>query len=625
MRFRVAHFIPCGSLRFSVPGVNPRLLSFRHLSTSQDVSESARRKKTAGLNSADLKRIAGMLYPHRWILAKGMVSLAISSGIVVAIPRALGLSMDWISLNSDLSIANLAPLGFGLMLLFGLGSITSGTRLYYFSVAEARVIADLRNKAYQSALKQNSFFFDSHQTGDLISRINTDVAALAKAVSGPVLSLGGRALIQGIGCAYMCAKISPTLGGSILAFSPLIGVLGWRYGIAMRKISESIQNALGQATNISEECFGNIRTVKSFAAEEVEAEKFKKQIEDVIQKMENQARTGAIFVMMNQAAGYLALNGVFFGGIYLVQSGVLTAGDLTSFLLYTFFFGVSVASGTNFYSELMKGLGSSGRVFELLDLSPPKTAGEIFPLKGDISFQDIRFSYPDRPDFTVFKSLNLEIQAGTTVAITGNSGSGKTSISKILLKLYDPTSGSITIDGKSIVDVDTDWLRRNIGLVSQEPVLFSGSILENIRYGKPDASMDAVIKSSIDANAHEFIMALPKQYDTLVGERGVSLSGGQKQRVAIARALLKDPRILILDEATSALDVDSESIVQEALARCMQNRTTIVIAHRLSTIQSADKIVVLKDGCVAEEGSHAVLMNNPKGLYRHFVEVQSSS
>lgn len=314
-----------------------------------------------------------------------------------------------------------------------------------------------------------------------------------------------------------------------------------------------------------------------------------------------------------------------------MASEAMTVGQLSSFLMYAFWVGISIAGFSSFYSELMKGLGAGTRLWELIDRKPefPLNEGLVLTselLKGELEFRNVSFAYPTRKDSPIFQDLSLHVPAGSVLAVVGSSGSGKSSLVSLLLRLYDPDSGIVSVDGHDIRDLNPYWLRSHIGTVSQEPVLFSCSIAENIAYGAPDPSqvtVEDIYRAAQIANAHDFIQEFPKGYDTVVGEKGVLLSGGQKQRVAIARALLKNPKILLLDEATSALDAENEFLVQEALERLMDGRTVLIIAHRLSTIQSADSVAVLDQHRVMEIGSHSQLLANDQGLFRKLMEKQA--
>jgi ABC-type multidrug transport system fused ATPase/permease subunit len=378
---------------------------------------------------------------------------------------------------------------------------------------------------------------------------------------------------------------------------------------------------------VAEESLSGLRTVRSFAAEGAEAKRYENAVDASFAASRKRSKQSAVFMATVSFAGYAAAALVFWHGGRLVAEGKLTVGQLTSFLVYTLFVGFSLGALADLWADFMRALGAAERVFDLLDRTPamPLSGGERLPhIEGRVSFEKVSFAYPTRATVPVLTELSFEIGRGERVALVGPSGSGKSTISSLLQRFYDPDAGEVRIDGVPVIRLDPEWLRRQIGTVAQEPILFSASVAENIRYGKPEATQAELEAAARAANAHDFVSAFPEGYDTRVGERGVQLSGGQKQRVAIARALLKDPRILILDEATSALDAESEHLVREALERLMHGRTTLIIAHRLSTVASADRVLVIEKGAVTQVGTHAEL-SKKDGTYRRLVERQMVS
>ena len=346
-------------------------------------------------------------------------------------------------------------------------------------------------------------------------------------------------------------------------------------------------------------------------------------IEDAFQLAKKRAWVGAWFSGLISFAGYGAIVAVLWYGGRLLASGDMDFGELTSFMLYTFTVAFSLGALSGLYEDFAKAIGASDRVFELLERQPELEDGsrEMQDPEGAIHFQNVSFSYPTRPDSIVLNAVSFAVEPNQVVALVGPSGGGKSTVAALMSRFYDPQSGSVLLDGVSLTELKMGWLREQVAVVRQEPILFATSIYDNILYGRPNATEAGVIEAAKSANAHEFITVFPEQYNTMVGERGVRLSGGQKQRIAIARAILKDPVFLILDEATSALDVESEHLVQEALERLMENRSSLVIAHRLSTIQHADKVVVLNEGSVVEVGTHDVLLKQ-QGLYHRLVQKQ---
>ena len=381
---------------------------------------------------------------------------------------------------------------------------------------------------------------------------------------------------------------------------------------------------LGPLRNeVAEETIGGIRTVRAFAREGAEQARYGAAVDRSFELARERARYASVFSGTASFGAYAAIAVVLWYGGLLLADGELSMGSLTSFLLYTFTLAMSIAALAGLWQDFMKALGASERVFELVDRVPDVDSGELVParLEGAVSFQDVHFAYPTRLDSPVLKGLNLDLDPGGVVALVGPSGGGKSTVAALLSRFYDPGEGRILLDGVDFRELDPTWLRTQVGVVSQEPILFATTIRENIIYGRSGATEEEVVAAARAANAHEFIETFVDGYETLVGERGVRLSGGQKQRVAIARALLKDPRVLVLDEATSALDAESEHLVQEALARLMEGRTTLVIAHRLSTVKEADRVLVLDEGRVIQSGTHGALVAE-EGLYRRLVERQ---
>lgn len=430
---------------------------------------------------------------------------------------------------------------------------------------------------------------------------------------------------------------------------PPVAAFAIVYGRYVKTLSRKTQTALGEITKVAEERLSNIRTVQAFAKEDIEEKRYALKVMDMFQLAKKEAIASGAFFGGAGLSGNLAVLAVLWYGGHMVMQNTITIGELTSFMLYTAYVGTALGGMTSFYSEIMKGVGASDRIFSLLqrkssisiesrffNVSEKRKQYEtnihvyiggklLTDLKGKINFENVDFSYPTRRQSPIFKNLSLSVEPGTVIAIVGSSGSGKSTIGSLLLRYYDPLAGNVYVDNTNIRDINLRWWREQIGVVSQEPTLFAGTLAENIAYGREDATMEEIVEAATKANCASFINSFHDGYNTLVGERGVSLSGGQKQRIAIARALLKDPKVLILDEATSALDSESEVLVQEALNRLMQGRTVFTIAHRLSTIRSADLVACLSDGKVAEIGTYQDLLNRENGVFRKLVELQSLS
>ncbi|TQW11161.1 hypothetical protein V2A60_004652 [Cordyceps javanica] len=515
----------------------------------------------------------------------------------------------------------------GLAGILTLGAMANFGRVILLRIVGERVVARLRSQLYRRTYVQDAEFFDANRVGDLISRLSSDTVIVGKSVTQN-LSDGLRALFSGGAGFAIMIWTSPKLTGLLLLMFPPIAIGAFFYGRAIRNISRSIQKNLGTLTKIAEERLGNIKTSQAFVGEIQEVGRYNRQIRRIFALGKKESLVAATFFASTGWAGNMTILAMLVVGGSFVRSGTMSLGDLTSFMMYTAFAGSSLFGLSGFYSELMKGVGAASRLFELQDRRPGihQTAGKpVKSAQGPIKFSNVTFAYPTRPAVKIFNGLDFEIPSGSNVCVVGPSGGGKSTVASLLLRFYNPTEGSITINGVDISGMNVKSLRRRIGMVSQEPVLFSGTIAENIAYGKPHASRAEIIAAARRANCN-FISDLPDGLETQVGARGSQLSGGQKQRIAIARALLKDPDILILDEATSALDAESETLVNEALAGLLRgHNTTISIAHRLSTIKRSDKIIVLNtEGKVAEIGSYTQLAANKDSAFSKLMEWQMS-
>ncbi|OIW29850.1 hypothetical protein CONLIGDRAFT_631922 [Coniochaeta ligniaria NRRL 30616] len=566
----------------------------------------------------------------RW-LAIAFVFLLISSSVTMSVPFSVGRILD-ASTKEDVENVRLFGLTMtqffgGLAVLLTLGACANFGRIILLRIVGERVVARLRTQLYRRTYVQDAEFFDANRVGDLISRLNSDTVIVGKSITQN-LSDGLRSLVSGAAGFAAMAWISPKLTSIILVMFPPIAVGAFFYGRTIRNISRQIQKNVGSLMKIAEERLGNIKTSQAFAGEVQEIARYNKQVKKIFALGRRESIISATFFATTSWAGNMTILGMLVVGGNLVRSGVLTLGDLTSFMMYTVFAGSSLFGVSGFYSELMKGVGAASRLFELQDRKPtiPATVGlKVVSAQGPIKFSNVSFAYPTRPAVNIFTALDFEIPSGSNVCIVGPSGGGKSTVASLLLRFYNPTEGTITINGVDIAKMNVKSLRRRIGMVAQEPVLFSGTVAENIAYGKPQASRADIIAAAQKANCG-FISDFPEGLETQVGARGAQLSGGQKQRIAIARALLKDPDILILDEATSALDAESETLVNAALANLLKGRsTTISIAHRLSTIKRSDKIIVLSsEGTVAEVGSYTELSANKDSAFSKLMEWQMS-
>ena len=574
-------------------------------------------------NAVDFKRLITLARPEIRPLTYGTIALVIGSMMTLLYPMVIQQLIDGIESGGGRELVTRGALT--LIGLFAAGAVFGAIRAWLFTVSGERIVANLRSRLYRSIISQEVAFFDERRTGELTNRLASDTTVLQNTVTVNV-SMLLRFSIMTIGAIGFLFYTSWRLSLLTLAVVPVIAISAGLFGRKMRAISRDFQDALAESTVVAEETIAGVRTVRAFAREDQEIARYNKAVEASFQVAKRRAGIIAMLRGFIGFGGYGAIAVVlWFGGNMLVE-GTISIGELTSFLLYTLTVAFSLGALSSLYEDFMKALGSSERVFELIDRKPTVSGGStrLESILGDVVLSDLDFAYPTRPDMPVLSNFNLRLSPGEVVALVGHSGSGKSTVAALLSRFYDPQGGNIQLDGEDYTSLDIKWLREQVGVVSQEPILFATSITNNIRYGRPGASQDEVIAAAKAANAHNFIESFPEGYDTLVGERGVKLSGGQKQRVAIARALLKDPRLLILDEATSALDAESEHLVQEALDRLMQGRTTLIIAHRLSTVREADRVCVLDKGRVAQQGTHDELVSQD-GIYRRLVQHQFSA
>lgn len=568
------------------------------------------------------RRVLQLARPERKNLALGTVFLALGSVAGLVLPRVIGTIVDQ-SMGPGKSVAALDKAALFLVGIFVVQAVAVAARSALFTIAGERVVARLRADLFARLMDQEIAFFDARKTGELTNRLASDTTVLQNTVSVNI-SMGLRfvaSIVGGIGCLVYTSGLLTLV---MLAVVPPVALGAVAYGRRVRKLSREVQDTLAKSSEVAEEALGGIRTVRAFAAEPSEVARYTAAVTSSFDLARTRALMAATFIGVASFAAYSAIAAVLWYGGHLVASGALSAGGLTSFLVYTMLVAIALGGLTDLWADFMKASGAAERIFELLDRTPaiPPTDGlELLAIEGRVDFDSVAFSYPTRPDAKVLQGIDLAVKPGEVVAIVGPSGAGKSTIAALLTRLYDPDGGTIRIDGHDLRELAPDGLRRKIGVVSQEPILFSCSIAENIRYGRATATDAEVFAAARTANAHTFIEKFPEGYATLVGERGVQLSGGQKQRVAIARAVLKDPRILVLDEATSALDAESEHLVKEALERLMKGRTTLIIAHRLSTVAGADRVCVLDGGKIVQSGAHGALMGQP-GLYRRLVERQ---
>jgi len=567
-----------------------------------------------------IRRLFSLAATERPTLILGLIALAISAAGSLAAPYLIRQMIDGLTQGGGREVVDRMALT--LLCVFAVSGLFTALRSYSFGVAGERVVARLRADLYGALMRQEVAFFDERRTGELTSRLASDTTVLQNAVTMNI-SMLLRFGSMGVGALAILVWTSWQLTLVMLAIVPMVAVGMIFYGRMLRALSRKVQDAAARASEVAEETLAGIRTVRAFAAERAETARYGEAIHDAFSMARQRSKLGATFQGVAGFAAYAAIAAVLWVGGVLTVKGEMTFGALTSFLLYTLTVAFSIGALSGVYEDLMKAVGASERVFQLLDRTPEVVSGEkkLEHVQGKLELNDLSFSYPSRPDVKVLDQVELTLNPGEVVALVGPSGGGKSTVAALLSRFYDPLEGRVCLDGHDYRTLDAEWLRQQVGVVSQEPVLFATTILENIRYGRRDASLAEVEAAAKAAHIHEFVLSLPTGYETLVGERGVRLSGGQKQRVAIARALLKDPRILVLDEATSALDAESEHLVQDALKVLMRGRTTLVIAHRLSTVREADRVVVIDHGRVVQQGKHEEL-SSMEGLYRALVQRQ---
>jgi len=564
---------------------------------------------------SQLGKLFGLLRPYRKWLAVAVIGVVVAASLGLVFPRIMGGLVDT-ALGTEGSTSELDRIAVFLLVVFLVQGAFNYLRIYALAVVGEGVVADLRRSVYDRIIRLPVPFFDGRRTGEITSRLTSDAVVVQSTVS----SSAAQALSQGItliGGVVLLVVISPALSLAVLTFLPVVIIAAAFFGRRLRRISTSFQDEIAEANALADESIASIRVVKWFTAEDDTAARYDGAIDKSYSVALRRARLRALFVPFVTFIAFGTLAVVLWVGGRLVLEGALTPGELVSFLLYTLIVAGAIGAFTGLYSELQEALGASQRIFELLEepIEVPEQATPIAPVvrEGSVLFDDVSFTYPGR-DMEVLHEVNLVIAPGETVALVGPSGAGKSTLTQLIPRFYDVSSGEVLVDGVDVRLQGLSELRSELAAVPQEVQLFSGTIAENLRVGRPDATDLELVAAAETANAHDFVVAFPDGYDTVVGERGVQLSGGQRQRVAIARAVLADPRVLILDEATSSLDSESEALVQDALDRLMEDRTTIVIAHRLSTVRAADRIVVLAGGSIAEEGTHDELVAR-NGLY----------
>jgi len=549
--------------------------------------------------------------PYRGMLASATVALVLSGLASLAFPMVVKYLLDaaFVSRNRDL----LDRIALGLVALFCFQAVLNYLQTYWLSAAGEQAVAGLRRELFAKLLEMPPGFFADRRTGELTSRLSVDVGLLQSVLSHQVSEFS-RQVISLIGGVVLLTWLQPRLTLTALLVAPVVVGTALVFGRRLRRITTGVQDRVAEATAVAEEAFSQIRTVQSFVQEPAERARYGERIRASVRMALRRARVRGVFFGMLTFSTFAGIVFVLWQGGLLVLDGKLTAGALVGFLLYTISIAASIGALATSFTNYNEAVGAAERVFEILEMhpdiaDPAEPVPLPSPVRGRVAFEDVSFRYlEDSSQAWTLDRVSLSVAPGEVVALVGPSGGGKTTLVSLLPRFWDVDQGRITLEGIDVRSLKLAELRGAIGVVPQEPALFSGTIRENIAYARPKASDDEVQAAARAAHAHEFIERLPLGYDTLVGERGIKLSGGQRQRVAIARAILKNPAVLILDEATSNLDTESERLIEDALAKLLVGRTTLIIAHRLSTVQRADRLVVVEHGRIVEEGTHGELL-----------------
>lgn len=581
----------------------------------------------AKINKESLKNVKVLvkyLQPHRRKFFVGILFLIFSSVASLAFPKAMGMLID----AATKGFGNINQIAMLLMSVLLLQATFSFFRVIWFVEVSERSLAGLRKDTYFKLITLPMTFFSQRRVGELNSRISADLAQIQDSITGTIAELL-RQIIVFIGGVIALSLVSGKLTLMMLSIFPVLVIVAVVFGKFIRTLSKKAQDKLAESNVVVEETLQGIANVKAFVNESYETNRYANSVDQVVLLALKGAKYRGAFASFIIFCLFGSIVAVVWYGASLVQIGEITVGQLTSFILYSTFVGAAMGSFAELYAQLQKIVGASERVVELLnesneDLPLLKDAHQVDKkIVGAVRFEKLSFNYPSRKEIKVLNEISFEAKVGERVAIVGPSGAGKSTLAAMILRFYEPDSGVILFDNQPSTSYSLTDIRNQVAIVPQDVLLFGGSIEENIAYGKINATKEEIKLAAQRANADSFIQGFPEGYQTIVGERGVKLSGGQRQRIAIARALLKNPAILILDEATSSLDSESERLVQEALEELMKGRTSIIIAHRLSTIRAADRIVVIENGEVIENGSHEELIQTEGGLYKYLSQLQT--
>ncbi|BAI72960.1 ATP-binding cassette subfamily B [Azospirillum sp. B510] len=570
-----------------------------------------------------LRRLVPFLLPYKWRILGAMVALTVAAGTVLGMGQGMRVLIDQGFAGGDTSLLDRALLV--LLAVIALMAASTYGRFYLVSWIGERVVADIRRAVYDHVLTLSPGFFETTKTGEILSRLTTDTTLL-QVVVGSSASIALRNALLFLGGTGMLLVTSPKLTGLVALVVPLVVAPIVFFGRRVRKLSRDSQDRIADVGSFVEETLAAIRTVQAFTHEAIDRRLFGERVEQAFGVAIDRVRVRAVMTVIVIVLVFGAVGIILWIGGHDVVAGRLTPGQLSAFVIYSVVVAGSVGAISEVIGDLQRAAGATERLFGLLavlsEIRPPAVPKPLpRPAAGALSFDGVRFHYPSRPDWAALEDFSLEVKPGERVALVGPSGAGKSTVFQLLLRYYDPQAGWVRLDGVDVREADPVEVRRRLGLVAQDPVVFSANAWENIRYGRPEAS-DAEVRAAAEAaHALDFLDALPEGFGTFLGEKGVRLSGGQRQRLAIARAILRDPPVLLLDEATSALDAESERMVQDALDRLMHGRTTLIVAHRLATVLTADRIVVMDQGCVVETGTHGELVAQG-GLYARLAALQ---